>query len=125
MVGNLLAQHTKFRAFQLESLAQQWVERLAKTIPVASQSRNGKRCDMFHAVHRIRLLRCQPQEVTVLHVLDHALQETQWLIKVNRHCDLAQLLPDATLQNRHHVEILLLEHGNRQNFPVNELMRCH
>lgn len=74
---------------------------------------------IFHTFHGILLFSGQSQQTSIFHVLRHPLQETQWFVKYDWHCDFAQFFTDTIFQNRPNAEIIAWEHGRRQRSSIN------
>ena len=77
----------------------------------------GKRCTYLHPVHWVGLFCCTSQQVSIFHILHHALKEAQWFVEYHRHRDLTKLLPNTVLQNRPDGEIIAAKHRHWQFLP--------
>ena len=71
----------------------------------------------LHPLYRVGKLRSRVEEVRILHVLDHPLEEGERFVEDDGHRDLGQLFTDAVLQHRPDAEVVPTEHRHGQACP--------
>ena len=82
----------------LVCFAQQWVKRFGNAANGRCILARRKRCDVQHPLSRVRAVCRNIEEVGILHVLGHTVQQGCWLVESHRQCHLRHVFANHGLQ---------------------------